>query len=118
MQRNSERDALHGSKSEAHEMKGKVNQMKFYCGLDQFTTTDEFPEGYIVWNVGEYHAPTGYIPLCKLKKEQYFDGGKAIETDSLLALPVSDEVRHVIMKKARRTEIDRKKFERIVKNMK
>lgn len=92
--------------------------MKFYHESDLYTTADEFPAGYLVWNIGERHSPRGYIPLCKLKENQPFEWCRNIERDSLLALPVSDEVRHVIMKKAGRTEIDRKKFERIVKNMK
>lgn len=92
--------------------------MKFYHESDLYTTTDEFPAGYLVWNIGEQHSPRGYIPLCKLKENQPFEWCRDIERDSLLALPVSDEVRRVIMKKAGRTEIDKKKFERIVKNMK
>lgn len=92
--------------------------MKFYHELDLYITTDEFPAGYLVWNIGEQHSPRGYIPLCKLKENQPFEWCRDIERDSLLALPVSDEVRRVIMKKAGRTEIDKKKFERIVKNMK
>lgn len=89
--------------------------MKFYCGLHQFTTTEEFPEGYIVWNVGEYYAPCGYIPLCKPKKEQSFDGYRAFEADSLLALPVSDEIRRITLRKAAKREIDREEFEAIMK---
>ena len=67
--------------------------MKFYHESDLYTTTDEFPAGYLVWNIGEQHSPRGYIPLCKLKENQPFEWCRDIERDSLLALPVSDEIR-------------------------
>ena len=92
--------------------------MKFCCGTSWYTTTDEFPEDYLVWNIGEYHAPAGMIPLCKLKETQGFEDGRAIETDSLLALPVSDEVRQIVMKRAGRREIDRKAYYNLVKRIK
>ena len=89
--------------------------MKFYHESDLYTTTDEFPAGYLVWNIGEQHSPRGYIPLCKLKENQPFEWCRDIERDSLLALPVSDEIRRVTLRKAAKRDIDREEFEAITK---
>lgn len=93
---------------------GKVNEMKFYHESDLYTTTDEFLVGYMVWNIGEQHAPRGYIPLCKLKQNQPFEWCREIEQDLLLALPVSDEVRTVTLREAAKRDIGRKEFETIM----
>lgn len=53
-----------------------------------FDNSTDIPKGYQVWNIGN-HMPKGYIPYCRLKTIQLFDGGRDIETDTLLALKIS-----------------------------
>lgn len=53
-----------------------------------FDNPNDIPKGYQVWNIGN-HMPKGYIPYCRLKTIQSFDGGRDIETDTLLALKIS-----------------------------
>lgn len=53
-----------------------------------FDNSTDIPKGYQVWNIGN-HMPKGYIPYCRLKTIQPFDGGRDIETDTLLALKIS-----------------------------
>lgn len=87
--------------------------MKITSGLHEYETVNEFPGGYIVWNVGEDYAPAGMVPLCKLlpPDKQPFDGGRMIDENTLKALPVSNEIRRVTMRKAAKREIDRDDFE-------
>lgn len=91
--------------------------MKFFCGTTQYETTETFPDGYLVWNIGEDHAPAGYLPLCRLlpADRQSFEGGRAIDAEAILALPVSNEIRRVALRKAAKRDIDREEFEVIVK---
>ena len=42
-----------------------------------------YPE-YRIWNIGS--MTEGYLPLCKKKQVQPFDGGEEIDTDTLLAI--------------------------------
>ena len=44
------------------------------------------PLGYQIWNIGEFID--GYLPLCKLKQIQPFEGCTEIETDTLKAIKV------------------------------
>lgn len=53
-----------------------------------FDNPNDIPKGYQVWNIGN-HMPKGYIPYCRLKIIQPFEGGRDIETDTLLALKIS-----------------------------
>lgn len=78
-----------------------------------YTITETFPEGYHVWPIGEDNAPDGYLPLCRSLHDPCRPF--AIDPETLLALPVSDEVRRVALRKAVKREIDREEFETIVK---
>lgn len=91
--------------------------MKFFCGTTQYETTETFPDGYLVWNIGEHNAPAGYLPLCRLlpADRQSFMGDRSIDTEAILALPVSNEVRRVALRKAAKRDIDREEFEVIIK---
>lgn len=53
-----------------------------------FDNPTDIPKGYQVWNIGNY-KPKGYIPYCRLKTIQPFEGGRDIEADTLLALKIS-----------------------------
>lgn len=53
------------------------------CSVYEVVT--EPPLGYIIWNIGS-HAPEGYLPFCRLKAVQPFDGGREIEPDTLKAM--------------------------------
>lgn len=54
-------------------------------GCDSFRIVEEVPDGYKIWNVGA-NMLKGYIPLCRHKMHQPFDGAYEIETDTLLAI--------------------------------
>ena len=53
---------------------------------DSFRIVKEVPGGYKIWNIGPNMAK-GYIPLCRSKLHQPFDGACEIEPDTLLAIP-------------------------------
>ncbi len=50
-----------------------------------FELVDFVPCGYLVWNIGENMAD-GYLPLCRLRGDQPFEGGRSIEVRSLKAI--------------------------------
>lgn len=52
---------------------------------DTYEVVTEPPRGYIIWNIGD-NAPEGYLPFCKLKFMQPFEGGREIEPDTLKAM--------------------------------
>ena len=54
-------------------------------GRHIFTVVKIAPLGYEIWNIGR-HAPEGYVPFCRLKAVQPFDGCREIETDTLRAV--------------------------------
>ena len=56
----------------------------YACGY-KFELVESFPRGYEIWNIGS-NMPDGYLPLCRLKKNQRFEGGHEIETDTLKAI--------------------------------
>ena len=59
-----------------------------------FEIVDFVPLGYVIWNIGD-NMPYGYLPLCRLKMNQPFDGGREIETDTLKAIKIEDA--HLIL---------------------
>lgn len=61
--------------------------MKNYIesGKNKFLIVDFIPNGYQIWNIGK-NMIDGYLPLCRLKSPQPFEGGCAIETESLKAI--------------------------------
>lgn len=52
---------------------------------DTYEVVTEPPLGYIIWNIGD-NAPEGYLPFCRLKFMQPFEGGREIESDTLKAM--------------------------------
>lgn len=56
-------------------------------GNHTFEIVDFVPPGYQIWNIGK-NMIDGYLPLCKLKTVQPFEGGKAIEPDTLKAIKI------------------------------
>lgn len=52
-----------------------------------FEIVDFVPLGYQIWNIGK-NAPDGYLPLCRVKGNQPFDGGMEIESDTLKAIKI------------------------------
>ena len=50
-----------------------------------YEVVTEPPLGYKIWNIGNY-APEGYLPFCRLKAVQPFEGGHCIESDTLKAM--------------------------------
>lgn len=51
-----------------------------------FELVDRVTLGYEIWNIGKNMAD-GYLPLCRLKAVQEFEGGRSIEPDTLRAVP-------------------------------
>lgn len=45
----------------------------------------EVPCGFEIWNIGN-NAPEGYLPLCRLRGCQKFEGGREIDADALKAI--------------------------------
>lgn len=58
-------------------------------GKHTFELVDSVPRGYMIWSIGK-NMIDGYLPLCRLKRpsEQPFEGGRAIEPDTLKAIKV------------------------------
>lgn len=54
-------------------------------GEDIFEVLNTVPLGYKIWNIGR-NMPDGYLPFCRLKAVQPFEGAQCIETDSLKAV--------------------------------
>lgn len=50
-----------------------------------FELVDKITKPYVIWNIGA-NIPDGYLPPCKLKPIQPFEGAKCIETESLRAI--------------------------------
>ena len=59
--------------------------MKIKSGKHEFELVDSVPRGYIIWNIGK-NMVDGYLPLCRLRMIQPFEGGRSIETDTLKAI--------------------------------
>lgn len=49
---------------------------------DIYEVVERWPLGYEIWQIGD-NAPDGYVPLCRLKMIQPFDGARNIEPDTL-----------------------------------
>ena len=56
-------------------------------GEHVFEIVDRVPYGYTIWNIGK-NMVDGYLPLCRLKAVQPFQGGREIEVDTLKAIKV------------------------------
>lgn len=54
-------------------------------GEDIFEVLDIVPLGYKIWNIGR-NMPDGYLPFCRMKAVQPFEGARCVETDSLKAV--------------------------------
>lgn len=52
-----------------------------------FEVVESVPVGYQIWNIGK-NMIDGYLPLCKLKECQSFEGGRSIEVDTLKAIKI------------------------------
>lgn len=54
-------------------------------GKLSFEIVDHVPLGYQIWNIGKNMVP-GYLPLCRLKYLQPYEGARQIEVDTLKAI--------------------------------
>lgn len=52
-----------------------------------FEVVESVPVGYEILNIGK-NMIDGYLPLCKLKEQQPFEGGRSIEVDTLKAIKI------------------------------
>lgn len=52
---------------------------------NKYEVVTEVPVGYLIWNIGKNMVP-GYLPFCRLKAIQPFEGGRSVETDTLKAI--------------------------------
>lgn len=75
-------------------------------GHNTFEVVNNLPLGYHIWHIGK-HMPVGYIPLCKYKAKQPFEGCTEIEPDTLKAISLENAER--ILSKV---EAEGKKIER------
>lgn len=86
----------------------KIIDVKRYR-TDEFDVVDEFPNGYVVWNIGRsnFQHP-GYIPLARADANYHVDLG------SLKALYVGDENLCLsILREAGLHGVDKDKFLKI-----
>lgn len=63
------------------------NMQTIKSGEHVFEIVDKVPYGYMIWNIGT-NMVDGYLPLCRLKAVQPFQGGREIEVDTLKAIKV------------------------------
>ena len=56
-------------------------------GNHVFEVVESVPVGYEIWNIGK-NMIDGYLPLCKLKEKQPFEGSRSIEVDTLKAIKI------------------------------
>lgn len=73
-----------------------------FDGKNRFEIIDWIPMGYDIWNIGENMAD-GYLPLCRLKMIQPFDGAREVETDTLKAIRIED-IPMIMSKELQRNE--------------
>lgn len=81
---------------------------------DEFEIVSEFPNGYIVWNIGRQNFPfPGYIPLAKPSDQPFY-----IKRDKLKTIRVDEDLADAILKEAsseRIGQIDKFMFEELLK---
>lgn len=68
-----------------------MNEMIEYItdGKNKFEIVDFVPMGYQIWNIGK-NMIDGYLPLCRLKNPQPFEGCMEIETETLKAIKIDE----------------------------
>ena len=60
-----------------------------YGRTDVFRIVDEFPAGYVVWNIGRQNFPfEGFVPIARPTKENKY----YIDLKTLAAVRVKDEI--------------------------
>lgn len=63
-----------------------INKLPFRT--DEFEIVNEFPHGYVLWNIGRENFPfPGFIPIAQPKPENMYH----IRLDTLKALRLDDE---------------------------
>lgn len=79
---------------------------------DRFQVVEQFPSGYVIWNIGRENFPfEGYIPLAKPVDHYHID------VKSLKALKVKDEkTALMLLRQAGRGEVDFDRFNELMKN--
>ncbi len=77
--------------------------------VDRFEVVDEWPIGYVVWNIGrEYFPYKGYLPLCRV------DADYMVDLATLKALNVCDEdVCLKVLKDAGLNTVDYERYKQI-----
>lgn len=76
-------------------------------GHNTFEVVNNLPLGYHIWHIGK-HMPVGYIPLCRLKAKQPFDGCTEIEPDTLRAVSLENASKILSTVEAEGKKIERK----------
>ena len=82
---------------------------KYYGRTDVYEIVDEYPKGYIVWNIGRHNFPhESYVPLAKPLEDCH------INPTTLKAIKVKDEeTALLILKEASRRGVDEKRFKEL-----
>lgn len=57
-----------------------------------FEVVDKITLGYEIWNIGS-NMPEGYLPICRLKPIQRFQGGRDIDINSLRVIKTDNAQR-------------------------
>ena len=88
---------------------------KRWYRTDVFHVVSDFPENYIVWNIGRQNFPhDGYIPLAEI--DETFDDMCHIKTETLKTMFVGNELSDLIMKAAGKNTVSKQEFESIKNN--
>lgn len=98
-------------------MKTKVTETSLiredYWHRDEFEIVNEFPNGYIVWNIGRENFPfPGYIPLAKPDDRPYYIKRKGLKT-----IKLNEDLADAILKEAssgRIGQIDKFMFDKLL----
>ena len=81
-----------------------------------FEVVEEFPAGYVVWNIGRHNFGfEGFLPLAKPVAGR-FDFQRLIDPKTLKAIKVvNEDMALKIMKLSHYSDIDKKEFDKIIK---
>lgn len=111
LKREQQRDFLEPRMSAPLRRSDKRSLTTFSVHGRTFKTVDEFPDGYVVWNIGRYNFPIpGYIPICKPEK-----GTRNVDLNKLKAIKVGNEKKaSKIMAAARFDTIGKKEFQKLI----
>lgn len=70
--------------------KHEPQRINYLCvNENRFKIAHVIPSGYTIWNIGTKMS-SGFLPICRLKQQQPFDGAREIIEESLIAIPLPE----------------------------